>query len=259
MVTGLGLGIAASGHQAVAGFTGLTAVDPNNSYFLSLDGGTAIGSGTSADFTFAFWLKNLAETDTGTLARIEGPGTDIIFINNNTATGKLRFGVLDGGWDIDLTIDISDIQGDNNWHHFVYSRDGSASTHHWYVDGSSRTITVGSSRNNYGAVISFGTYQDVFILSETNGGGNLCDTPITQLFIADEYYNITVAGTLDKFYDGGAVDMGTDGTSSGLNQPELFFTGDTSTFNTNGGSLSISMTTNGTGVDVTAANGPQPA
>ena len=145
----------------------------------------------------------------------------------------MRFGVLDGGWSIDLTIDISDIQGDNNGHHFVYSRDGSASAHYWYVDGSSRTITVGSGRNNYGSVISFGTYQDVFILSETNGGSNLCDTPITQFFMADEYYHITEAGTLDKFYDSGAVHMGSDGTVTGLKQTTLFQSVETHTHNTN--------------------------
>jgi len=237
-------------------------VDPNSSYYLSYDSASAIGSGTSEDITLAFWLKMEAETLTGTLARIEGPGTDILFLNHDSTNDSLRFGILDGGWQIDLQIDVSGIAGDNNWHHFVYSRDGSASTHYWYLDGVSQTITVNSGRNSYGSHLSFGTYQDVFILSETVGGSNLVDTPITQFYLSSGFNDISNGATLAKFYNtssggDGAVDMGSDGTSSGLSQPELFFTGVKSTFSTNGGTISISMTENGSGSDIGTSSGPQ--
>lgn len=261
MTVGLNLGITASGNFT-AGVTGLDAVDPNNSYFLTYDSGSAIGSGTSADLTFSFWLKMEAETLEGTIIRIEGPGTDILFLNHNGVSETMRFGILDGSWAIDLQIDVSDIAGDNAWHHFVYSRDGSASTHYWYVDGVSKTITVNSGRNSYASHLSFGTYQDVFVLSETVGGSNLVDTPITQLYLSSGFNDISNGATLAKFYNtgsggDGAVDMGSDGTGSGLSQPELFFTGVKSTFSTNGGTISISMTENGSGSDISTSNGPQ--
>ena len=98
MITGLGLGITASGHRAgpAAAFTGLTATDPNGSYYgLS----TSITQHDSAsDFlTIVFWFKDNGDQNNveKTFARAENGG-NVWFINYQG--GRLRIGALNGGY-----------------------------------------------------------------------------------------------------------------------------------------------------------------
>ena len=98
------------------------------------------------------------------------------------------------------------------------------------------------------------------LLAENSGGGNKVGAFITQFFIDYNYYNLSTGSVLDKFYDDGAVDMGADGTSSGLTQPRMFHTGDTGDFFTKGGNTgawNYGISTTGSGADISADNGPQ--
>ena len=54
--------------------------------------------------------------------------------------------------------------------------------------------------------------------------------------------------------------MGTDGTKSGLDQPLIFHTGNSSQFETRGGDITsfpYTMTQNGTGIDGAPSDGPE--
>jgi len=81
-----------------------------------------------------------------------------------------------------------------------------------------------------------------------------------QLFVDNVYYDLSDSATRAKFYDGGSINMGTDGTASGLAKPLIFHQGNTSTFATAGGDTTTfpySVTQYGTGADISSANGPQ--
>jgi hypothetical protein len=86
------------------------------------------------------------------------------------------------------------------------------------------------------------------------------DIEISQFFIDNVFYDLSDSTIRAKFYDGGSIDMGTDGTASGLAQPLIFHQGNTSTFATKGGDTTTfpySVTQYGSGADISSANGPQ--
>ena len=269
MVTGLGLGFAASGHQAVATAAGLVATDPLESFY-GYDGSVTNTSSDSRDITISLWFKDdnhnsAATSDTAFRFKHLTGGTNLL--NFEYQGGRMRLLALDANvaWGFDYFIGTySGTYGggtydDGNWHHMVFSRDGSASTEHLYIDGYETGFTVNAGRQSFTPNVWQGTeWSEVSILAEGDGG-NLCGMFVTQIFVDNVYYDLSDAGTLDKFYNGGAVDMGTDGTSSGLAQPITFHIGDTSTILDNGGdgTFTYTLTENGTGADITADDGPQ--
>jgi|TARA_R110000868_G_scaffold197002_1_gene443161 hypothetical protein len=272
MVTGLGLGIAASGHQfAAAGAAGLTATDGNESFY-GYDASVSNSSSDSRDITIALWIKDGDGTTAGasladTAFRFYHGTGGTSLLNFEYQGGRMRLIGLDGsvGWTFDYMMGTynstygSGTYDDGNWHHLVFSRDGSASTEHVYIDGASVSPTVNAGRQSFTPNAWQGTeWSQISILAEGNGS-NKVGSEMTQIFIDNVYYNLSDAGTRQKFYNGGAVDMGTDGTSSGLAQPIIFHTGDTSTILDVGGdgTFTYSLTENGTGADIDADNGPQ--
>jgi len=82
---------------------------------------------------------------------------------------------------------------------------------------------------------------------------------MTQIFVDNVYYNLGDTATRQKFYNSGAVDMGSDGTGSGLAQPLIFHTGDTSSILTaaGDGTFAYGLSSNGSGNDISADDGPQ--
>ena len=265
MITGLGLGITASGHRAVAAaaFTGLTATDPNGSYYgLS----TSITQHNSAsDFlTIVFWFKDNGDQNNveKTFARAENGG-NVWFINYQG--GRLRIGALNGGWVFDYLIGAnnggsygSGTYDDGNWHQLALSFDSSNNQRLVYVDGADVT---GSNFTANQEVYSrqparFDNYTTMALFNEPTGA-NIPQQFLTQFWIDDTYQDFSSSNVMSKFYDSGPVDMGSDGTASGLQRPLIFHTGDTSTILTNGGTgFAYTLGSNGTGVNIDAANGP---
>ena len=261
-------GVAVTGFDTVDGQTfvtgpaGLEAIDPDESLFSYSNTISQQDSVDSRDITLSIWLK-----DDGSSS-----GEDTIFNMHTSGSGGLAMNYQNGAgirimswtsstWEFDYTIDADIDNG--SWHHFVYSRDGSASTHYLFVDGTDQTsniVITGGDRSSFAGNVWQGTtYYNVHLLTETSGGGNKVGAWVTQLFIDYNYYNLSTGSVLDKFYDDGAVNMGTDGTSSGLTQPRMFHTGDTGDFFTLGGNTSAwnyGISTTGSGADISADNGP---
>lgn len=272
----LGFGKSIIGQVAVASEPGLAAIDPNESLF----GGTTSISNTSSeseDVTMAIWFKD----GDGTTAGSSVADTFFRFFHTTGGTsllgmeyqgGRMRLLGLDGSraWAFDYligtynpTYNTAGTYDDGNWHHLVYSRDGSASTEHLFVDGSSTGFSVNAGRQNFSnnpIVWQGPEFAQVSVLSEShNSANNPVGCEVCQLFVDNVYYNLSDSATLQKFYNGGAVDMGSDGTGSGLAAPVVFHHGDTSTFLTNAGdgSFAYTLTTSGSGSDVSTSNGPQ--
>ena len=107
---------------------------------------------------------------------------------------------------------------DGEWHHFLFSRDGSASAKYAYVDGNSVTINVNAGRDNGSADMWLGS--DMTKISIMSGHGFTGETRIADIHIADffvdnTFIDITQTSNREKFYNNGPVDLGSDGTKSG--------------------------------------------
>ncbi len=257
--------------QAVAGAAGLTATDPNESFY-GYDSSVSNSSSDSRDITIALWFKdgdgstagaNLADT---AFRFYHGTGGTNL-LNFEYQGGRLRLIALDASvaWGFDYLIGTynatygNGTYDDGNWHHLVYSRDGSASTEHVYVDGSSTSFSVNAGRQSFTPNVWQGTeWSEISILAEGNGS-NKVGMGMTQIFVDNVYYNLGDTSTRQKFYNGGAVDMGSDGTGSGLAQPLIFHTGDTSSILTaaGDGTFAYGLSSNGSGNDISADDGPQ--
>lgn len=275
MVTGFQFGMAAAGHKFAASEPGLAATDPNE----SLRGGSNSITNTSSDsedITISLWLKDgdgvtAGATLADTFFRFFHTTGGNSLLGCEYQGGRFRLLGLDGdvSWAFDYLIGTysatygSGTYDDGNWHHFVYSRDGSAATEHLYVDGSSTSFTVNAGRQNFvdNPTVWQGTeFAEVSILSESyNSASNPVGCETTQIFVDNVYYDLSNSTTLAKFYDSGAVDMGSDGTGSGLSQPIIFHSGNTSTILTNegDGTFDYTLTTAGSGSDISTSNGPQ--
>jgi len=254
---------------------GLAAVDGNES-FRGGSNSISNSSSNSEDVTLSVWFKDGDGTTAGssvadTFFRCfhSTGGTSLLGIEYQG--GRMRLLGLDGdrAWAFDYLIGTynatygNGTYDDGNWHHLVYSRDGSASTEYLYVDGSSTSFSVNAGRRNFTNnpfPWQGPDFAEVSVLSESyNSASNPVGCEVTQLFVDNVYYNLSDSATLQKFYNGGAVDMGSDGTGSGLAAPVMFHHGDTSTFMTNAGdgTFSYTLTTAGSGSDVSTSNGPQ--
>jgi len=267
--------------QAVAaGPSGLEAIEIN---LVKAPGSNNISTqpaSATGEFTLAFWFKygagstgentivlNLNEGTSG------GVGNALIFCE--MYQGRFRIGVRDStnNFRCDMLWADSNSTGtaestfgnghwDGNWHHYALAVNSSDPGITFYADGVARTNWAElAGRITAGNKSEFNVYDSFNLLSQWNDaqGGN--NTFITQLWMDDT--EIDLSTNISKFYSSGAVDMGTDGTASGLSQPLIFHTGGYSDFFTKGGDTSsfnytvTKDTTNGDAIDVSADDGPQ--
>lgn len=248
--------------QAAAGASGIPAVDPNLSYFLTDTSYAAQASATDA-VTFAFWMRMDSTATSGeqTIFRLENGGASVIFLNFSNSNERMRYGVYNNGWFVDRVFDLpTNMHGDGNFHHFMYSRSGSSDVA--YIDGSSVSTAnnPGNPNKNNGDAGNhhWNNFSTGIILAESTSGGNKVDNPMTQFYLDDTYQNLATSSVRQKFYNGGAVDMGSDGTSTGLSQPIHFWIGGATDFDDDGGSYTSTWTTNGTAdTDISEGDGPQ--
>lgn len=244
------------------GPTGLAATDPNLSFFLTDTSYAAQASATNS-VTLAFWMRMDSTASTGeqTVFRLENGSSSVIFLNVDNGNERIRYGVFNSSWQVDRVFDLgTGVFGDGNFHHIMYARQGS--TDYAYVDGSQKTVSQnpGNTGKNNGDAGNhhWDNFSTGIILAESTGGGNKVDNPITQFYLDDGYNDLTSSSVRQKFYNGGAVDMGSDGTSSGLGQPVHFFVGGATDFASDGGTYTDNWTTNGTAdTDIDESNGPQ--
>ena len=235
-----------------AAITGLKAIDPQNTYYQLSSVSTRTASAVGG-LTVSFWVKWLnisgqhdlwaAQTSTG--AGGFAPLTAVELYNgrvrpfhySNASTRTLDWDITDQQ---NLGFDYGNGFWDGEWHHYVFSCSTSdpGSQWHCYIDGIdysgiSVELSSGNTAANHSAFNEY-TQQGIF----TNRLGiYYASLPIAQLYIDDTFLNLGDRANRLKFYNPGVgpVDMGTDGTGSGLAKPLIFHQGDTSTFNTNGG------------------------
>jgi hypothetical protein len=285
--------VLAEAFQGLAGVVlGANATQGEGSEFYQTTSIPGSGSGVagSDELTLSFWWKDTNNRNTyiheDVLFRfINGSGKSYLAFNYfRGSTRLLARGENDNTFELDIRHGVDGYfqtqtfgdgtYDDGNWHHYLATFKGSTSTFELYVDGT--RITQGSqnatqylaSQKNFGDNVWEGDHYDALVLCAevVNTGSGQWANEVAQLYLDDGFNDITDANVRAKFYNNGAVDMGTDGTGSGLSQPLVFHNGDTSTFFTNNGTgYGYSMSkqnVNSAGeafVDVAAADGPQPS
>lgn len=246
----------------------LPAIDPNNSYYL--DGTVSSNTTDSEDVTVSCWFKHTSGTDLNPImsASYNHP-TDFFIIEYQGGRFRITFsndGATPRGGDYQFgTYSASYGSGtydDGAWHHVMLSRDSSTSTVVSYVDGVSTTagyINQDFSKKGWPA----NNFTDISFLTHLAiGDSRIAGTgfQFAQLFVDNVFYDLTDPSIRAKFYNKGSMNMGTDGTASGLDQPLIFHQGDTSTFATKGGdqtAFPYTVSQSGTGANISSANGPQ--
>ena len=252
-----------------AAATGLRALDAGNRRIHHQTITTKPAS-ASAAFTLSFWYKFDSTSPTeiifgfqsGTSNTSFAGGTELLFCE--VVKGKFRLGSYQE-WDIYHThtganpeSSFGDGNWDGEWHHYLYAID-SSNNDYLYVDGNSASIS--GTRPSGSDTVHWNTFQRANIKAQWNDY-NTTEGSICQLFVDNTFNDITQESVRQKFYKfGGAVDMGSDGTKSGLSQPLIFHHGDTSDFFDLGGDTSrfnYGNTQSGTADgDISADDGPQ--
>ncbi len=244
-------------------------LDTNDSYYLN--GTVSSNSTSSVDLTVSFWFRHISgmASDSAPILMYAADDSISNFTGIEYQGGRIRVVTQSGGVLNDFLIGTysasfgSGTYDDGQWHHFVFSRDGSASAKHAYVDGNSVTINVNVGRDNGSANMWLGSSMTKISIMSGHGftgDTRVADIHIAQFFVDNVFHDITNTSTREKFYKNGLVDMGTDGTKSGLDQPLIFHTGNSSQFETRGGDITsfpYTMTQNGTGIDGAPSDGPE--
>lgn len=254
-----------------AAATGLAALDAGTIRIASSTITTKPASDTP-QITLSFWWRQNSDgtndhvfnIQSGTSTTSFPAGTKLLFCE--IYRGRVRVGSY-GYWDIQVTDTGAVFESaygngwwDNNWHHFVYSVN-SSNVDTLYVDGVNRTSNLAGTTPGAGDTVNWSQFNRMSLLGPWSANADFSGGDITQVFLDNSYYDLSNSTTRAKFYDGGAVDMGSDGTGTGLTQPLMFHTGDTTTFFNLGGDTSrfnYGNTTTGTADgDISTSDGPQ--
>ena len=211
--------------------------------------------GSNGDFEGMLNLRlGAADANWGLVIGLAG-GTKVrlIRVKNNGSDGGALY--LDSAGDTALVT--------NGWNQVVFWHKGdsaSASTSRCWVNGVQQTLFADGTITNTSLIYNWGhTSGQVWIGRHTTDmiGG-------TQPFFKGRYSQIyihngqTSAPSISSFWNtttGLPLDLGTNGTATGLAQPLIYHYGDTSTFPTNNGTGFSSYTLTQSG-GVTSAAGP---
>lgn len=228
---------ARSGFQAsqTPASVGSVGIQLNGSSYYSGTVSSNTLSATNNQFTVAFWANQPTNNSPGRIFSAHHPTNDEefiqVFINGfefqvmvnvpvapNTSSSVWDFQTQTGGTLFDY----------DTWYHCVFSADIASNDTTWMmVNGVNQAWTKGGSTRSRYNVMSYLT-EKIAIGASTTGTQKFTGK-ISQLYITDQYFDLSNAANRAKFYNNGWVDMGNDGTASGLPAPFLFFNGNKTT------------------------------
>jgi hypothetical protein len=242
--------------------SGTTSQGANGSALVLDRGSGNTWSSTAKKLTASFWFKGTTsdlpvfnDNAVGTLMRLytandEGyainlvsAGIDVVI--QESSYGNAYFGARPAGFATTYL--------DNNWHHCVveYGAVTGSQNGRCFIDGVDRETTDGT--DNITQTISNNRYMyinsDIGVVPTSAVYRDTQASTIawSQVWI-DFSKDYNIASNLTKFYNSGWVDMGTDGTGSGLTQPDIFL-------RVSGGAVVNSGTVSSTTVVVSEGSG----
>ena len=129
---------------------------------------------------------------------------------------------------------------DDTWHHCLISRDQSTTAHvcKIYLDGTQVATDSQTGSANPGSSTPYITFNGG---APNVGGGFYNNSESTTLQFADLWIDDVYVSDVSKFYSSGPVELGSDGTGTGLSQPDIWLTCAGGSF-TDGGNASATLT-----------------
>jgi hypothetical protein len=205
--------------------------------------GTNNASSSQYQFTFSAWVKHDGTNFTYVWC---GSNSNYAFAGGRVAIGATGFVQYYGyngannGWVTQISTADYAVPA-NTWTHIAVAFDNTSSFNNGvnaqiYVNGTSQSVT--NTRFNTNANLGFDLATDMSlhgrrIPSSVYSSGAMS---YAQVWIDDTFVDLST--NIGSFIDVGTtkpVDMGTDGTMSGLAAPMIYHYGDTSTFYNNNG------------------------
>jgi hypothetical protein len=243
------------------------------SYWLKAFPASSSSAGTGITYLSGYGSDIVSSSPNSTDASTEViPGNAMTYDNASSNYGTLRANFNDdtGGSGHQCLATISSLLSDANWHHILYSFDGTVSSTTKslaiYVDGVSKITTCTGPST---AAFVVGLSQRAWMVKGNSvglfspGAGNIDVADVfldaTISIVCDSSSNITVnsvsyacpggqgtipAALLAKFYKSGPVYLGANGAVPLGRQPEIYLSGSASGFQTNLGQVT-NLTTAG--------------
>lgn len=196
---------------AAAGFALEGVTTTANTNYLTKSG-TGMGA-ASDDMAVSFWFKRTT-TGSETVYRSDAAGRwECLFTSGNV----LRCAWNNNTGGSRLLLDTTSTYTDTNWHHVMAAwhnttSTGGAASGELYVDGSDE---MNEAANTIGSAQFEPQARSHHIGHEFTGD-------IAQMWVDDANVDLTDAPTRAKFYDSGAVDFGSDGSTPTGTQPFLY-------------------------------------
>lgn len=260
--------------SSIAGATYAAAVvnaavsfDGNEDYYSATGLTTTATDGKYMTLAFTFYLPSSATGKFMDLLAIElgGASNQIGYFAVLQST-RLHNYFTNSAGNTGQTYGDFEITTSNAWHQIVYYHDATSfSNCKYYVDGVDRTSSSLLNGSSFGEPsmqnvdFNWGTTgAKVYIGNGIIGTGfdasDEFDGRLSQVYL----HNASGAPNISKFWNstsGLPIDLGTNGTATGLAQPLIYHYGNTSTFPTNNGTGFNSYTLSANG-GVASAEGP---
>lgn len=217
----------------VDNFPGYQATSPSSSVTLygvafptTLQSGYRVtaNSGWNLDgnkqFTISFWVYPTGSQSAGTVfAQTNTTQSSQFYFETTGISATFQTSTVTTDWTYSAT--FANALATNTWHHVVMSLDRISGENNLYVNGKKVDISQGSYRLEPN-LNQYNSYTRSYFGSTYTNSNHDNTNRWAQLFIDSRFYNLNDPATLRKFYNDGPVDMGTDGSSSGLSQPRIF-------------------------------------
>jgi hypothetical protein len=223
-------------------FTELEAVELNSGEYYYYTSG--LSSTASKSFTFSCWF-NVQQKSPRSVPMGMRLGDRLLagpFVYNNTVDATGRFYSQTPSATFDRTSTENGLYETNVWTHFAVSVNQNTPVIQMYINGRPLTVSAITNIENF----SWNNITGLWINGYDNGN-NTNNIKVSQLWFDNNFVDLST--NIDKFYDDGPVDLGSDGTGTGLGQPLIYHYGDTSTFAQNRGSLNYTLSVSGTPAD----------
>lgn len=209
-------------------------------------------SKTWNQFTMSFWFKGQTSDfpSDNFASQVRTTGNiyaELINLQDGTpgGTGNIRSFT---GWNSANVIhaqsgnitDFDTIYLDDTWHHCLISRDQSTTSHvcKIYLDGTQVATASATGTANPGSSTPYITFNGG---ANNAGGGSYNDSESTTMQFADLWIDDIYVSDASDFYSSGPRELGSDGTGTGLSQPDIWLTCAGGSF-TDGGNGSATLT-----------------
>ena len=226
--------------------TPMSYFDGSNDYLSTTDANLGARFVNGKELTVAWWIDTDTLHDSAeryVVGMINGPHGGVL--GNGDGQNKPKIFLRDTNQNTALTAQATNtITSSTGLAHVVMSVNSATSSVHIAINGVLETVDFLDSIVA-DAIFDFksgaaaqGSDQNVFKIGMKGaviGAQYAGNYDIGQLFYDHKYYDLTDAATLAKFYQDGAVDMGTDGTKTGLTQPIIYLNNAFGSFQNNGG------------------------